>query len=96
MTLARRLNPGIRVSVFIHVAERRLNPGSGVATRREQIRRCDPALKGRAKAIPTLRVEDSFAQINEHQMTPPAPNTLTPPIAQPHQVPVGYAPRLQS
>jgi hypothetical protein len=59
MNLARRFNAGMYVNDF----SRRISTIektpliSGVATRREHIYALFPALKGRAKFMPTLRVE---------------------------------------
>ena len=57
MSLARRFNAGIQLlPVRVATIEATV---SGVATRRENWIGLFPALKGRAKFIPTLRVESS-------------------------------------
>ena len=62
MNLARRFNAGIRfVKCSRRVATIEFRPGSNVATRRGHCVWRFPALKGRAKFTPTLRVENPTA-----------------------------------
>jgi hypothetical protein len=61
MSLARRFNAGLsKPPGFRRVATTEEIPDSGVATRRKRFVDIFPALKRRAKLMPTLRAEEKM------------------------------------